>query len=54
LAFALVTVSMLAAVACCLIVHVRDEAASRVRWLRSPTVAWVRLKRRMMPAPPGL
>jgi MFS family permease len=54
LPFALTTVSMLAAVAGCLIVQVRNEAPSRVRWLPSPTEAWVRLKSRMVPAAAGL
>ena len=54
LPLALTTVSMLAAVACCLVVRVRNEAPSRVRWLPSPTEAWVRLKWRMVPAAAGL
>jgi hypothetical protein len=54
LPFALTTVSMLAAIACCLLVQVRNEVPSRVPWLPSPTEAWVRLKRRMVPAATGL
>lgn len=51
---ALTTVSMLAAVACCLVLLAGNEAPSRVRWLPSPTEAWVRLKWRMVPAAAGL
>jgi MFS family permease len=54
LPLALTTVSMLAAVACCLVVQVRNEAPSRVRWLPSPTEAWVRLKWRIAPTAAGL